>query len=144
VGFVRKRNVFRLVFEDDHELAGLIVRVGHLNTGQLLDMTKTATLLGEVMSGGKMPTGDEVAAMNLMFDSFSEALVEWNLEREDGSAVPATMAGIREQDAAFILTLITAWMTAAGGVPDPLAGGSTSGETFPEASIPMEPLSVSP
>ncbi len=142
MGYVRKRTVYRLVWEDDHDLAGLIVQVGALNTGQLVDLTTGAARLTDVMAGGA-PSAEDAAVMNTMFGAFADSLVGWNLERENGTAVPPTLSGVREQDAQFTLALIGEWMKAAGGVPAPLGGSSTSGGIFPEASLPMEPLSAS-
>lgn len=150
MGYVRPATVYKLIFEDGDELAGLEVRVRSMTTGQLMDLTKAAGRLTG-LSGGQVQlddlTGDDLAALDLLFGGFAAALVEWNLEENTGGGsprpVPATLEGIRTQESPFILRLVTEWMKAAGGTPAPLAGRSTSGETPPGLSIPMEPLSPS-
>jgi hypothetical protein len=147
VGYVRKATIYRLIFEDE-DLDGLEVRVRGMTTGQLLDLTRAASsLVGKV--GGQVRVEDlapsDMDSMDLLFSSLADALVEWNLEEEvDGAVlpVPATLAGIRSQESAFVFRLVSEWMEAAGGTPGPLGGRSTSGGTFPEVSLPMEPLSA--
>jgi hypothetical protein len=144
MGYRQKRTYYNITFESSSDLAGLELRIRSMSTGQLMDLTEAGARL-QGKTSGKVVDPEDLAAMDLMFDSFADALDSWNLEEEDtGAPVPADMAGVRAQEATFVMRLIDEWMRAAGGVPDPLAGGSTSGGTFPEASIPMEALSTSP
>jgi hypothetical protein len=62
----------------------------------------------------------------------------------ENAPVPATEAGLLEQDPDFVMAIINAWTSAVGDVGDGLGKGSTSGARFPEVSIPMELLSKSP
>lgn len=157
MGYVRKATIYRLVFEDP-ELAGLEVRVKSMTTGQLMDLTRAAShLAGRV--GGEVRVEDlapeDLAALDMMFGALADALASWNLEDcplgdcpgpdcgERHEPVPATLAGVRAQETPLTLRLVNEWMRAAGGVSAPLVGRSTSGATFPEASLPMEPLSIS-
>jgi hypothetical protein len=142
MGFVRKRTVYKLVWDPPHELAGLEVRVTGASVGEMLDMAALADADDEV----KAARSDEA------FTRFAEALVSWNLETEvldEGGVttvpVPATLDGVRAQDLDFVLELIQAWMRAIVDVPPPLPDASTpGGSSGREVSIPMEALPGNP
>jgi hypothetical protein len=78
-----------------------------------------------------------------LLEIVASALVSWNIEEEDGTAVPADFDGLSTLETQFVMEIIAAWSQAVAGVTGPLEKGSTSGGTFPEASLPMEPLSPS-
>ena len=119
MGFRHQPRTYLLTFEDP-ALEGLEVRARSLSIGEL--------------------QSDEPVV-----ESFAHALVSWNLEDEDGNPLPATLETLRTYpDIGFINGLTKAWIDAVTGVDDELGKDSTSGETFPEASIPMEPLSPNP
>jgi len=143
-GFEVDTDVLRLVFEDD--LEGMVVRIESMSTGDMLDLTKAAAHLarkfGRDFDMSNLEPAD-LESMSVLFERFAEALVEWNLEKKK-VPIPATLAGVRSLKQSLTMRLIMAWMQAGSGVPDPLAGGSGSGGTFPEASLPMEPLLTSP
>jgi hypothetical protein len=138
VGYIRQKKIHKLTFDDTQgDLAGLEVRLHSLTVGQLLDM-------------GRLADQAEQSRENTerFFADFAQCLVSWNVEDEvpdaDGvgvQAIPATLDGVRSCDLDFITRITKAWMEAISGVPDPLDGGSNSGQQSPEASIPMEPLS---
>lgn len=128
MGYVPKRKIYRLQFEDP-ELEGLEVCMRGLNTGQFLDL-----------QGLRGVAEDDDAATQNMFQMMADAIVSWNVTEEDGTAVPASLAGIRQQDMPFNLLIIDAWQTAMTGVPAPLESDSPSGGPSLEVSIPMEPL----
>jgi hypothetical protein len=72
-------------------------------------------------------------------DMLAEYVIDWNLETPDGQPLPVTGEAIREHMEESVLSLIVKhWFQAAVGVTAPLDDGSTSGESFQEASIPME------
>lgn len=130
MGYVPKRKIYRLQFEDA-EMDGLEVRMRGLSTGQYLDLVG---LKQEAEGGGE--AGE-------LFGFMAERMVDWNVTEEDGTPVPADLEGIRAQDMAFSMAIVNAWTTAMAGVPAPLEQPSTSGESSLEASIPMEVLSSS-
>lgn len=120
--------VYKLVWPEDHESHGLVVRVRSLTMGEVLDLRRPDSSLTE----------DAAVAM------FASHIVDWNLEdRDTGEPVPTTLAGILEQDEDFVMEIIGAWTAAATGVSPPLAPSSTGGEPSLEASMPMVPLSAS-
>ena len=135
MGYVHKRT-YRLRFEDD--LDGLVVRMRGLSVDGLLELTELANQAGP---DGK---GLDMSKVGRLFDAFADGLVEWNLEEEDGTAVPATREGVGQQEFGLVFKLVTEWMTAAAGVSAPLDTSSTSGASSVEASLPMELLSASP
>lgn len=142
MGFVREANVFKLVFADP-ALEGLEVRARSVPLEQFLALTEMAD---SVQSADGRVSKEDLGAVRGLFTGFAAALVSWNLEEDHGGTiepVPATEKGVFSQDVEFVLQIILAWMEGIAGVASPLGRGSNGGETFPEASIPMETLSPS-
>ena len=134
--FVRSRKVYVLTF-DDPDLEGLEVRARSLPLGRFLQMLAMYTALEQSVDEF---SADELTAIQGLFEGFASALVSWNLdERTDDEivAVPATLAGVMDQDTDFMLQLISAWMEAMGAVDVPLGPGSSGGDSALEASLPM-------
>ncbi|MVO84196.1 hypothetical protein GPA10_05265 [Streptomyces sp. p1417] len=131
MGYKAKRKTITLQFEPGHDLYGLEVQLRGMNIGQYLKFTGYDGGDGETVAG--------------LIDRFGEHLVTWNLEDEDGTAIPATPGAVQEQDHDLILALANAWMDALAGVHDgdPLAESSPSGEPSLVESVPMEALSPS-
>lgn len=143
MGFRPRPKVYRLTFEDP-ELAGLVVRATSVPIGAFLHLQ---TLIE--ISGGKDDVADPgvsggLAAMGELAGEFVEALIEWNMEDDEGNPVPCTRDGVLSIDLDLFLEIVMQWMTAVAGVPDPLDAGSTSGGMSPEELIPMEVSSPSP
>lgn len=144
MGYKRSK-IYRLVFADP-EFEGLEVRAKSVPIGDFLQIT---SLVGLKDSGEF--TEDDKAKITDLFGTFSKALVDWNVEDDerddDGNLtgrdvpVPPTLEGLLTQDLDFVLEIIKAWMDAVASVPDAVGKGSGSGVTFPEASLPMDPLS---
>jgi len=131
VGFQSKKKAFRLKFADP-EMAGLEVTARSLTTGQFLDLQAS------------MADKADEGSVRRMIELLASRLESWNLEDEEtGMPVPATLDGILAQELDFTMAIINAWSEAVAGVSAPLAGGSNSGGTSPELSIPMEALSPS-
>jgi hypothetical protein len=137
-GFRGGRRIYKLRFEQP-EMFGLVVRAHSIPVARVLELAR-AGVLGEQME----ITPENLALVQDLFATFGDALVEWNLEEDDGTPVPATAEGVLSQDMDFVMLVVQAWLTGIMGVSAPLGGGSTSGAPFPEASIPMAPLSPNP
>lgn len=76
---------------------------------------------------------DQVRALlSPLLDAFVAALVEWNLP------YTADRSGVDQVDPRCLDAIVKEWVTGTVRVPDPLGAPSTSGESFPEASIPMD------
>lgn len=132
MAYVRERRVYRLAFADD-DMNGLEVRARSVPLGQFFHLAK---LLSKGLTLG------DVDQVSELFSGFADALVDWNLENEDGP-VPATLDGLYAQDIDFVLPVIEAWIDAVGGGPNPnprRPGGATDGRM--EASLPVEPLTA--
>ena len=134
MGYRPQRKVYRLRFADP-DMAGLIVQARSAPIGQFLGLAGLADLQRDQVSAGDMARVDE------LLTGFADCLVEWNLEDEQGAAVPATLEGVRAQETDFILRVVFAWIEAVASVPGPLGAGSSDGGRSVEQSIPMEPLS---
>jgi hypothetical protein len=130
-GYQRTPKVYKLRFEDD-EYDGLVVRARSIRLGAFLELS---TLVG-VDPTSMRP--EDTAKIEQLFQAFAGALVDWNLEDEDGTPVPATFEGLASQEADFVLPIVKAWFAAVASVPRPLPAGSSNGQQSLEASIPME------
>lgn len=138
MGYDRKAHakVFLLKFEDE-DMAGLEVRV---RTTSMAGMTSMAKLAG--LANGREITAEDIDQLDPLFELFISCLESWNLE-DAGAPVSATKAALLEQDLDFTLSLVSAWIEAAVGVPAPLDEKSTAGGLSLAGSIPMETLSPS-
>lgn len=134
-GYRRQAKQLRLTF-DGTELDGLEVLAHSVPVGTIFDIVELAAKADEMDAEG-------VRYMGELFGVFADALVEWNMEEEDGTPIPATLEGIRSLDIGEALALIKAWMQAAAGVSGPLDPGSTDGKPSEVLSLPMEPSSTS-
>ncbi len=134
MGFKQRRQLYKLKFEDP-EWNGLEVTVRRLTIGQILDFQSR---LAEA-------DGDGIVLANVRIDELTAQLIDWNLDDEDtGDPVPANREGVAAQEFEFVMEILNAAGKAVNSISAPLDGGSTSGGTFPEASLPMEPLSPNP
>jgi hypothetical protein len=117
-------------------MAGLEVTIKRSSIGQVLDDQRR-----EIAAKA---SDDGAAWISLRCEIVGRQLVGWNLEDEDGTPVAATLEGVLSQDMELVTAILVAANSTIYGVSAPLDESSTSGETFPEASLPMEPLSPSP
>ena len=139
-----KRKLYVLTWPDGHELAGLEVTTKGLPVKKLFELVQ---LSGQLTGEGDVAT--KVAVADELFAGFAARLVSWNLEDDDDAPVPATLAGVNDQDFDFMVGLIMTWMDAVSSVDIPLPqpsppGGSSETEPDLAASIPVETLSPSP
>lgn len=135
-----KRKTYKLKWPEGHELHGLEVVTKGLSVEATFEMATLAAGLS-----GDSATEVKVETANMLFAGFADRLVSWNLEEDDGTPVPATLAGVQDQDMGFMIALISTWMDAVSSVDTPLPQGSKPGPSMaPEASLPTESLSPSP
>lgn len=128
-GYRRQRKIYKLTF-DKHP--GLVVRATSVSAGDFLAIT-------ELTEQDMTP---DVAKE--LFARFSSVLLDWNLQDEDGTPVPATPEGLLSEDWDFVMEILDAWMDAVAGVAAPLAQPSSGGSPSLMASIPMDVQSPSP
>lgn len=151
MGYKRKaqKNV-RVTFADDHEFAGLELVTKPLNVAEFAQIAMHMQALSTSLKAEEDPDaamrGIEafLGQLGAAQELFAGCLVEWNMEQEDGTPIPADLVGVRSLEDVEFLKLMTEWLEAIGGVPDELGKDSSSGPNSPELSIPMEPLSPSP
>ncbi|MFD5814419.1 hypothetical protein [Streptomyces sp. NPDC127038] len=129
MGFKRNPKIYRLKWEDG-DYSGLEVSIRSLNMGQLLEA-----------KSGKSASGKD--GLEGTVELLADRIVDWNLEDEQGTPVPATLEAMKGEDDDLILDIINKWMEAVSGVPAPLEMPSPSGEISQVASIPTEALSPS-
>lgn len=138
MGFKAPKQIYRLVFPDGDDLAGLEVRAAAPALGDFLEIAK----LGELAKVTEIKPED-FEKIQPIFDLFVSLVRSWNLEDDDDLPLPITFASLKTLDMPVIMRIIDAWMRAVATVPAPLAKPSGDGDTFPEGSIPMETLSPS-
>lgn len=136
MGFKAKRKIFHLVFSDE-DMEGLRVTIRSTSMENILLMAEMDEMTPTAL------TKEDIAKLRSAFDIVSQSMVSWNLEDEDGVAIPATVASLLDQEPEFVMSIIKAWTRAMTQVAAPLAPPSQDGEQFPEGSIPMENLSES-
>jgi hypothetical protein len=136
MGYTPKRRVFRLRFEDE-EYDGLVVKVRSTSVGRLLEF------MGFLAMDTDELTPADVEKITGLFEAFAEVLVEWNVQDDDGQPVPATLDGVRTQDADFVMAIMRVWFQAVTTAPAPLAPPSSAGAPSVVPPLPMEPLSPS-
>lgn len=129
MGYKVKRKAYRLRFEDP-DMDGLVVLVHGMNTGKFIEFQSAKAAQAE-------DGAEERGATEEMCRMFIDALVEWNIEDDDGNPLPPTMDSLKSLDLDFSMTMVNAWPEAVKGVSDPLPQTSTDGSTSVEASIPM-------
>jgi hypothetical protein len=123
-GYKPKFKTYKLFFADP-EMDGLEVTARSIPVGPLLELSVTD------------PEQDPYKSVR----HFADALVDWNIEDDDGNPVPANLEGLATLEIDFVLEVVRAWTQALTAVRPPLPEGSPSGGTSaPEVSIPMTPL----
>jgi hypothetical protein len=129
MGFKVQRTVFNIRFAEGSRFDGLFVQAKSISMGEVMRLSPEAD---------KAREGSGVAEVQRLITRFSEELVEWDLEDEDGTPTPPTLEGLLSHDPNVVLPIVLAWFDAMLQVDDDLGKDSNSGERFPEASIPME------
>ncbi len=133
MGYRREPKIYKLTFVDP-DMEGLIVRAKSTSVRQFLEIQAMADAT---------EASDGVKGMQTLFATFAGVLVSWNLEDENGQELPTTVDTLLEQEFGFVMQIVMAWIEAVAGVPDQLGKASTGGSPLLEASLPMEPLSIS-
>lgn len=130
MGHKIRRKVFTLRFDGHEDLDGATVRVRSVSLGRLMAVAGQA----EAARGGV-----KLAEVMDLLELFAERLESWDLEEEDGTPIPTTLDGLLSLEPDTALDIVLSWadvLVSARGDGD-LGKDSTSGEPFPEASIPM-------
>lgn len=107
---------------DDPEFEGLVVKMRTISVAELLEWRGATEIKDEV----------SIAA---------GFLLSWNLDDDNGDAVPCDAVGLMSQTKDWTTAVLVAMWQAVIGVPAPLSQPSENGAPSPALSIPMEPLS---
>lgn len=137
MGYVPKKKTYKLKFADP-DMDGLEVVMHSVPVGTMLKIDELSSSINADDPGSTSGKFRE------LLEIVAAALDSWNIENEDGTPLAADFDGLTALETQFVMELIASWSQAVAGVPGPLAKSSTPGATFPEASLPMEPLSSSP
>lgn len=137
-GYKPQRKLYKLKFADE-EYEGLEVLASSASLGTMLEIQELSDKLGE-----RLDAATAVELNRRMIAIFCGAVKSWNLVDDDGEPMPVSVDSMSAQDPNFVMALLQSWTTAVAGVSVPLDGGSPSGGTSLEASLPMAPLSPSP
>ena len=131
MGHKIKRKVFALQFEGHEDLDGATVRVRSVSLGKLFEVAGQA----EQARDGKFKLDD----VRALFELFTDRLDSWDLEDEDGTPIEQDMDGLLSLDPDVALEIVLTWFDVMISIKrdTDLGKESTSGEQFPEASIPM-------
>lgn len=130
MGFRVQRTVFNLRFKTGSLLDGLFVQARSISTGEVLTLGQEA----EAARSGRASLQDVAQLIR----RFTEELVEWDLEFEDGTPTEKTYDSFVKHDLNVVLAITLAWFDAMLYVDDELGKDYSSGKRFPEESIPME------
>jgi hypothetical protein len=128
MGFKRQKIRVRVEF-DSGPYEGLWVEMRALTVGGVTDLMGLASV--DVTDGVAVGRAAEP-----MIEVFSENLLDWNLEEEDGTPIPATRREARGIHFAMMVAIFQEWISGETGVSAPL-------ETRPPAGVaglPMTPL----
>tara|TARA_Y100000310_G_scaffold317160_1_gene369698 strand:- start:25 stop:423 length:399 start_codon:yes stop_codon:yes gene_type:complete len=81
--------------------------------------------LGVAMDMRNRNTDEDPASVYTMF--VTHGLESWNLENEEGGAIPVTVDGLESLPTDFVLLMISEWVAKIGEVPSPLSEISNDG-----------------
>lgn len=172
MGFKKQPKVYRLRFEDP-DMEGLVVEARSLPIGEFLKVTELSSLpKDDPQAAGAAKEMFRVLAVSLVswnlenefgepvpaaYWACLESLKPEYVEVVDGTPVPTGRCvdhkdqaatcrfdGILGQELDFILSIITAWMSAMGDVNPNLPKTSSAGVPALEASLPMDSPSPNP
>ena len=132
MGFKNPRRTARLIFDEGSPYQGAeVVCAFDVSLGMFFEFSQAGS--------------EDMAAQREAFVRFGdELLIEWNLEEDDGTPIPATGEGILRISAPFVMVIISKWQEAIQDVPAPLGEPSPNGSTSEEPSNLTEAPSASP
>jgi len=133
MGFKRPVTNYKLLFEGT-EYDGLEITTSSLSVAELQEVTRSSA---SAVEGDVSTALGMVKASDELLRKFADSIVTWNLEEEDDTPILPSFEAVASLEPAFLMTIVSAWMGAITGVSPDLGKDSGSGETFPEALIPM-------
>lgn len=137
-GFRPKRTTYRIRFDEDHELHGLVLSVRSVPLGKFLDLAELADVADRFKAG--QAGLQDVKALVPLFETFASCVVEWNLLDDNDQPVEPSAQALLDLDPGTAMALFERWTEAMAAVPAPLSSKSSGGSPYPEERIPMGPL----
>lgn len=123
-----------LQFEDP-DFIDVQVKAYSTSMGKALEISGQADMARAASSG--------TSQFQDLLSEFVRKLESWNIEDDDGP-VPPTREGLLSLDLNDAKYILVSWFDAMMSVGKALGKDSTSGERFPEESIPMDASSLVP
>lgn len=134
MGYRSKNKVYKLLWEEAHDLHGLEVTARALKMGELM---KLGSL---VESSRDKENGNSATDIIQMVKMFSGTVVGWNYEDDDGNPVKPDQDGIDQLEDWEFYGILDAYMSAAVPMTEDLGKGSTSGNSYQAEPPPMDEL----
>lgn len=140
-----RRTAYKLRFED---LGDLHVRVRKPGYRALMLLNRAVRTLGENLRGEHLDADTKFDAWGHLFDAFAASLIDWDL-KDRGVPVPATRAGVLDQDPELLLRVAGVWYSRVvlrterparteRAAPTPVVAPAPSAEDTALLSIPVE------
>lgn len=128
-----RRPTYKLRFDGAYE--GLRASTRGTSIDEVAELSALCMLGAELIEEGGQ------AQRQRLFELLAGKLLDWNLEDDNGSAVPLTAQQLAKEDHGLVLALATGLLQTVSGVSRPLDSGSTPGSIgIPVPEIPMEAL----
>lgn len=128
-GFRLPTRTARLVFEGEYAGAEVVVKLD-VSLGLLLRFLELQEVANAVDPDAVGESVESAKKTLELFGLFADAaLVGWNLERIDGTAIPTGREGMLEVTPAFAQVLLKEWVEVAIVPPAPLVAVSSNGST---------------
>lgn len=145
MAYTRKPKVFRVSFEEPHPLAGLTLQTKGLSVKEFAAFGLRLADVAQIDAAGSDAQKldelkDLIGAIDEVKEMFADALIEWDMQEEDGSPTPATLEGVQSLTDDEFFGIVNEWLTAIGGVDESLGKESTLG-AVPDLADLMEPIS---
>lgn len=137
-----KRPTTLVDFSEGHQFHGLEARCKLVSFERMLEIQEFLATLPD----GETETtaADTKRQLQELATMFGEVLAGWNLEEDDGTAIPATATQLAKEGWELVISLVMQWIQTVSNVDQDLGKGSPGGGPSPVESIPMDVLSGSP
>lgn len=122
-----KKRQYKLVWPEDHDLHGLEV----FAKGMSFKKLEVITSMRGNLDGDKISDAS-IQSLKPMIEIFSESLISWNYEDDDGRPVGTSLAELMDEDFKVLLPIIVSWAESVSDISDPLVGNSSSGKQSQE------------
>ncbi len=135
MGFKRKKpTTIEMTFDGEYE--GLQMSFKMPSIGEYIEFIRVAGKLALVDDDADTET--LASSTEEMIDQLLRFTYSWNMEDEDGNAVPLNKEELKKEDVSFLMLIGNALGSAFGGVDADLGKDSGSGETSLMNTIPMD------